>query len=74
MNNKCIILLSEKSSGSSAIQNLLANYTKISHLANTRHYENESLYWVKASSVLGLKQNNMIASEVPIDMETAKKI
>ena len=73
MKNKCIILLSEKSSGSSAIQNLLANYTKISHLENTRHYENESLYWVKASSVLGLKQNNMIASEVPIDMETAKK-
>jgi len=73
MNNKCIIVLSEKSSGSSALQNLLSDCTSIKHLAKTRHYENESLYWVKAASVLGMDQKNMLSSEVPIPINRAKR-
>lgn len=68
---KCIILLSNKSSGSSACQNLLSNLANITHIKNTRHNENETLYWVKAASILGLPQENMIDSEVPIPAKKA---
>ena len=63
---KCIIVLSEKSSGSSALQELLASFQNIQHVHKTRHYENETLYWTKAASVLGMWQMDMVDSEVPI--------
>jgi hypothetical protein len=63
---KCIVILSEKSSGSSACQNILATFADIGHVAHTRHYENETLYWTKAASVLGFPQLDMLDSEVPI--------
>ena len=70
--DKNIILLSEKSSGSSACQNLLARFTNIRHVAQTRHFENETLYWTKAASILGKSQIKMVDSEVPIDPVKAK--
>lgn len=70
--SKCIIILSEKSSGSSACQNLLAKFAEIKYVSKTRHFENETLYWTKAASILGLPQLNMIDSEVPIEREKAK--
>lgn len=69
---KCIIILSEKSSGSSACQNILAKFADIRHVAKTRHYENETLYWTKAASVLGMPQRQMIDSEVPIAAAQAR--
>lgn len=69
---KCIIILSEKSSGSSACQNILAKFADIRHVAKTRHYENETLYWTKAASVLGMPQRQMIDSEVPIAARQAR--
>ncbi|HYE74680.1 MAG TPA: sulfotransferase, partial [Blastocatellia bacterium] len=69
---KCIIILSEKSSGSSACQNLLAKFANIRHVARTRHYENETLYWTKAASILGLPQLSMVDSEVPLPRQRAK--
>ena len=71
--SKCIILLSEKSSGSSAFQNLLAKFSVVKNVSKTRHYENETLYWTKAASILDLPQLNMIDSEVPIERKKAKK-
>jgi Sulfotransferase family len=71
-NPKCIIILSTKSSGSSACQNLLAKLVNIRHIEITRHFENESLYWTKAASVLCLPQLKMIDSEVPIAPSIAK--
>ena len=73
MKTKCIIVLSEKSSGSSALQNLLSMHTDIKHVEKTRHYENETLYWTKAASALGMSQENMLSSEVPIPTKKAKK-
>lgn len=70
-NTKCIILLSEKSSGSSAVQQFLAKYAEIKHISKTRHYQYETLYWTKAASVLELPQLNMIDSEVPISKNKA---
>jgi hypothetical protein len=71
-NEKNIIILSEKSSGSSACQNLLAKFADIQHVSKTRHYRNETLYWTKAASILGLPQLKMVDSEVPIEREKAR--
>lgn len=69
---KCIIILSEKSSGSSALQNLLTVFAKIKHVDKTRHNEHETLYWTKAASILDLPQLDILDSEVPIAREKAK--
>ena len=69
---KCIVILSEKSSGSSACQNLLAKFEDIKYVQKTRHYENETLYWTKAASILGLPQRDMLDSEVPIERDRAR--
>ena len=71
-NHKNIIILSEKSSGSSACQNLLTKLGKVQHVSKTRHYQNETLYWTKAASILDLPQVKMVDSEVPIEPEKAK--
>ncbi len=70
---KCIIILSAKSSGSSALQRLLAEHNKISNVKHTRHGRNETLYWTKAASVLNMPQRNMLDSEVPIPAAKARK-
>ena len=69
---KNIIILSEKSSGSSACQNLLSKFKDINHITRTRHYESETLYWTKAASVLRKPQLKMVDSEVPIEPDRAR--
>ncbi|HKP95569.1 MAG TPA: sulfotransferase [Fibrobacteria bacterium] len=70
---KCIIILSEKSSGSSACQNLIHDFTGAKFIAKTRHFENETLYWVKAASILGMEQLKALNSEVPIPPRKARR-
>jgi hypothetical protein len=50
----------------------LIRFPEINHIPITRHYENETLYWTKAASILGLPQENMLDSEVPIGRAKAK--
>lgn len=69
---KCLIILSEKSSGSSACQNLLTAFPNVKCVSKTRHYENETLYWTKAASILGLPQRSMVDSEVPFAKNRAR--
>tara|TARA_R110002050_G_scaffold300685_1_gene471526 strand:- start:2549 stop:3463 length:915 start_codon:yes stop_codon:yes gene_type:complete len=69
---KCIILLSEKSSGSSAFQNLLTESVSVKHVEKTRHYQFETLYWTKAASALKKQQIQMVDSEVPLSSKKAK--
>ena len=69
---KCIVILSEKSSGSSACQNILAKFGAIHHVASTRHGEFETLYWTKAASILNLPQLDMVDSEVPVPAQRAR--
>ncbi len=69
---KCIIILSSKSAGSSVLQNLLTKHGHTGHVSKTRHSENETLYWVKAASVLGLPQVAMADSEIPIPPAEAR--
>ncbi len=70
---KCVIILSTKSSGSSVLQRLLTLDKNAQHISCTRHGENETLYWVKAASILGLPQVKMHDSEVPIPKSVAKR-
>ena len=70
---KCIIILSYKSSGSSVCQRLLTQSPNINHVNYTRHFEFETLYWTKAASILGLPQNKMLNSEVPIPAKRARE-
>ena len=68
---KCIIILSTKSAGSSALQELLCNFGGGRHVQQTRHGEFETLYWTKAASILGLPQIKLPDSEVPIPRDRA---
>ena len=72
-NPKCIVILSTKSAGSSACQRFLQHAVGARHVDRTRHFENETLYWTKAASVLGLAQQPMLGSEVPIPAARARQ-
>ncbi len=69
----CIMLLSDKSSGSTALQYELAKHSCIKLVQSTRHNEQETLYWNKAAAVLGLPQRRMLNSELPIAADQAKR-
>lgn len=70
---RCIVVLSSKSSGSSACQRLLASVATVNLVEKTRHRENETLYWTKAASVLGLPQQALLDSEIPIPVDKARQ-
>jgi hypothetical protein len=70
---KCIIILSTKSAGSSALQELFCKFGGARHVLHTRHGEHETLYWTKAASALGLPQVNIPDSEVPIARRRATR-
>lgn len=74
MRNKNMILfvLSEKSSGSSYLARVLKELFKCNNYPVTQHYQNETLYWTKAASVLGLSQLKMLESSVPYSKSVAK--
>jgi Sulfotransferase family len=70
---KSLVILSHKSCGSSACLRLLASISGVRTIAHSRHYQNESLYWTKAASILARPQLRMHASEVPIPRRIAKQ-
>ena len=71
--NRCLIILSEKSSGSSALLNRLLRLPQVQGIAWTQHFEGESLYWTKAASILDRPQVKLHRSEVPIPRERARR-
>lgn len=71
---KCIILLSDKSSGSSALQQEFARHPEVRYVARTPHNEHETLYWIKAVALLGLPQADMRYSRVvPYESSEARR-
>lgn len=66
------MILSDKSSGSSALQAYLVRFAGGRHVGKTRHHEHETLYWTKAASLLERPQEKMLDSEVPIAPEPAR--
>ncbi len=69
---RCVIILSDKSSGSSALQKELLRSRYANTIRYTRHNENETLYWNKASAILGLPQVKVNYSELPFSRERAE--
>jgi Sulfotransferase family len=70
--NKCVMILSDKSSGSSILQKELLKIDAIRIIKYTRHFEQETLFWNKAVAVLGLLQEPLKYSELPMSREFAK--
>ncbi|WP_162126254.1 sulfotransferase family protein [Flavobacterium phycosphaerae] len=70
---KHVILLSCKSSGSTALQNYLKENLGYKTISFTQHQEEETLYWSKVASVLKMPQNKMYRSKVPYTVEKAVK-
>lgn len=68
---KNIIILSSKSTGSSALQSYFEQNGGFESVNYTTHNENETLYWSKVASVLGKKQDSMYKSMVPFKKEEA---
>lgn len=69
---RCVVILSARSSGSSALQNLLVKSPGVRHIDRTPHYENETLFWVKAASVLGRPQIKIADSRLPLPVEESR--
>jgi hypothetical protein len=67
------MILSDKSSGSSILQRELTKHNQVHIVEYTRHYEMETLFWIKAAAVLGLPQDNIHYSEVPFEKDFASK-
>ncbi len=67
----CVVILSTKSAGSSALQSLIRDCANGRHIDHTRHAQHETLYWTKAASILGRKQLRIPDSEVPIPPQKA---
>ena len=67
-----IILLSTKSSGSTAIQQYVTTNFNAKTIENTPHHENETLFWTKASSAVGLSQEKLHRSIVPYSLSAGR--
>ncbi len=68
---KHIIILSSKSSGSTALIKFILRISGVNSFTFVQHQELESLYWTKAASVLRLPQSPMYRSVVPFNEERA---
>jgi len=69
----CVFILSEKSSGSSFLWRVIKDTFSIPKYPSTSHFENETLFWTKAASVLSLPQVDMEKSEIPYTKARAEK-
>jgi hypothetical protein len=70
----CVFILSMKSCGSSILQQHIVKVAGARVMAKTRHRENETLYWTKAASVLGLPQIPLENSQVPLPRAKAEEM
>jgi hypothetical protein len=69
----CLMILSTKGAGSSALLKFILAHSQYRTIEWTRHYERETLYWTKAASILELPQVELTDSEVPIPAARARE-
>jgi hypothetical protein len=70
----CVVILSDKSSGSSILQAELRTHPSVNGVMVTPHQEGETLYWNKAAALLGLSQERMLDSTVlPLTSSKARR-
>lgn len=68
-----ILLLSDKSSGSTIFQYELLKHPEISGAKYTSHNDHETLFWVKAAVLLGRPKSEFFNSEYPFHKGYARK-
>ncbi len=68
-----IIILSSKSSGSTAVMNYFNVNYSFQSVHFTRHHEKETLYWLKAAALLGLPQDKLYRSGASFTKETVTR-
>lgn len=66
-----IFILSSKSSGSTALQNCFKENYGYKTVAYTLHNKEETLYWSKVASILGMNQDKLYRSVVPLEAKRA---
>ena len=70
----CVVILSDKSSGSSILQSVLRAHPSINGVTKTTHQEGETLYWNKAAALLGRRQERMFDSTIlPMRADKARQ-
>jgi hypothetical protein len=68
-----VLLLSDRSSGSSILQRELASHPDVHVVASTWHNEQETLFWNRAAALLGRPQEVLhYSTEIPFSVERAR--
>lgn len=70
---RAILLISEKSSGSTIFQNEMARHPQVMLIEHTEHNEHETQYWLKAACLLEMPADDFLNHEPPMRRPTARK-
>lgn len=70
---KCVMILGEESSGTTALLQELTKHPEINRIEETRHGHHETLYWNKAAALLDMDQPNVPYSELPMPPRQARQ-
>jgi hypothetical protein len=68
-----VLLLSDKSSGSTALQYELLKHPRVQAVGYTMHNDHETLFWVKAAVLLGQEQVDFVEGRFPIRPAEARR-
>lgn len=68
-----VLLLSDKSSGSTALQYELLRHPSVRAVRYTMHNDHETLYWVKAAVLLGQEPVDFVEGRLPLRSTEARR-
>jgi len=71
---KCVLVLSDKSSGSSTLQRELVKHPQVHIIRKTIHAQNETVYWNKAVALLGLPHEKLLASSLNYTQQQGREL
>lgn len=67
-----LLLLSDKSSGSTILEYEILKHSKIEHVKYTSHHDHETLYWLKAAVLLKKSKHLFFGGKYPFPISYAK--
>ena len=70
---RTVLLLSDKSSGSTALQYELLRHADVRAVGYTMHNDHETLFWVKAAVLLGQEPVDFVEGRLPIRPAEARR-
>lgn len=68
-----VLLLSDKSSGSTALQYELLRHPSVKAVGYTMHNDHETLFWVKAAVLLGQEPVDFVEGRLPVRVAEARR-